>query len=111
MAEPSKAAPQARAADRRPSPVYTDNLQVRVGEGVKPALSEVARRRGRKLSDELRAAVYAHLRRAGVVLPDDPYADAPPMPPEAITAIAQELQDLVEERRRVVEERGDTGTR
>jgi hypothetical protein len=77
------------------SELYTDNLQVRVGPGVKRAMQELAKRRGRRPSDEMRAAFYAHLRRAGIVLPHDPYVEAEPMSPEAIAAIARELAELV----------------
>jgi hypothetical protein len=75
------------------------NLQARGSQALKAALQQLARRRGRKLSDEIRAALYAHLRRAGIVLPEDPHSEAPPMTPEALAAIAHDLEALVEEAR------------
>lgn len=75
----------------------TANLQARGTETLKAALQQLARRRGRKLSDEIRAALYAHLRRAGIVLPEDPHSEAPPMTPDALAAIARDLQALVAE--------------
>jgi Putative zinc-finger len=77
---------------------YPDPLHVRLPLGVKDDLATLGKRFGRDLSDEVRVALYNHLRRNGFEVPEEE-TEAPRSHEavlrdlERLTATAQQLLD------------------
>jgi anti-sigma factor RsiW len=112
QAEVARLRNEAAAARRQPQRGrygrgdYPEALHTRLPAGVKDQLAQLGRRFGRDLSDEVRVALYGHLRRNGMEVPE-----AETEAPRSHEEVLRDLRRLTEAAQELIDERGEGPTR
>ena len=86
----------ARRGRRPKASRYGAIIHFRVEQDIRDALDELSARRGRTLTEEIRAALVEHLGRAGVSASVDPMPEPMAATVEELRGLATELRELID---------------